>query len=176
MFAFSDSSSMCWPPVLPHPCLTALHKCLRWHENGDGNACSGIGRGWACFLRPQCQLTFAKGLLSKQQPVCPQINRHVRQSAPKRAALSCRVGLLGRGEAGDGRAGEKTASVEGLMAGLGELVDWEPADGLEDASSGSSSWQRESRVRRRVLSCGDHQGQTVGRAVASGCRGGNPQP
>ncbi|PKU46857.1 mitochondrial glutamate carrier 1 [Limosa lapponica baueri] len=36
------------------------------------------------------------------------------------------------------------------MAGLGKVVDWEPAAGLEDASSGSSSWQRESR--------GQHQG------------------
>lgn len=39
-----------------------------------------------------------------------------------------------------------------------------------------AAWQRESRARRRVLSCGDPQGETVGRAVASGCRGGNPQP
>lgn len=36
----------------------------------------------------------------------------------------------------EGRS-EELASGGGLLAGLGELVHWEPAAGLEDASSGS---------------------------------------
>lgn len=56
---------------------------------------------------------------------------------------------LHSGAAGEGRAwkweGWRRAEAKsqpwggGLLAGLGELVDWEPMTGLEDASGGSGS-------------------------------------
>lgn len=120
----------------------------------------GVGKRQINFLWPQHQLTFARGFLSNQQPVCAWINQHVQQSEPERMC-SAALGLLGRGSGewecwqraevkscplgGVGAAACRTGGTGGLGAhswlGGCQLWLWQPGRGRA-GEGGSCSWLR----------------------------------
>lgn len=73
VFAFSDSSSMCWPRALSSLPDRPAQMFVLARQRGREHM---SGRGQGCFFRQQRQITLAGGLPSKRQPVCAQINQH----------------------------------------------------------------------------------------------------